>query len=166
MYTLQGKTWSTWHVRFPRQFTYARRTLSVGSPHTWQPFTSHRESWAGPLLPRKRAPDTIHSTPTDPRVHTQFLSRANLEAVGAKPTIYQRQATRLTGSISPACDQYVQCLLAGTNPSVLNRHRRGLPHRNLRITIALSPPFPFECSTDPPKWPHPVSILSNNYQLN
>jgi hypothetical protein len=27
---------------------------------------------------------------------------------GAKPSIYQRPATRFTGSISPVCDQYVQ----------------------------------------------------------
>jgi hypothetical protein len=26
---------------------------------------SHQQSWAGPLLPRKRAPDTIHNTPAD-----------------------------------------------------------------------------------------------------
>jgi hypothetical protein len=30
---------------------------------------------------------------------------------------------------------------------------------NLRITTTLSPPFPFEGSTDPPKWPRPVSIF-------
>jgi hypothetical protein len=68
---------------------------------------------------------------------------------------------QLTGPITPACDRYVQYLLVGTNPSVLNRHRRGLPHRNLGIATTLSPPFPSECSTDPPKWPRPVSILSN-----
>jgi hypothetical protein len=32
---------------------------------------------------------------------------------------------RFTGPITPACDQYVQYLLTGTNSSVLNRHRRG-----------------------------------------
>jgi hypothetical protein len=97
---------------------------------------------------------------TDPWVYNQFLSWANLEAIGAKLSIYRRQTTRLTRPISPACDRYVQYLLTGTNPSVLNWHRRGLPHRNLRITIALSPPFPSECSTGPPNWPRLVSILS------
>jgi hypothetical protein len=38
IYTLQGKIRPTRHVRFPRQSTYARRTLPVGGPHTWQPF--------------------------------------------------------------------------------------------------------------------------------
>jgi hypothetical protein len=48
------------------------------------------------------------------------------EAVEAKPSIYQRPTTRLTGPISPVCDWYVQYLLAGANRTVLNRHRRGL----------------------------------------
>jgi hypothetical protein len=36
------------------------------------------------------------------------------------------QLHQLTGPITPACDRYVQYLLAGANPSVLNRHQRGL----------------------------------------
>jgi hypothetical protein len=71
------------------------------------------------------------------------------------------QLHQLTGPISPVCDWYVQYLLTGINPSVLNRHRRGLPHRNLRIATPLSPPFPSECSTGPPNWPCPVSSLSD-----
>jgi hypothetical protein len=73
------------------------------------------------------------------------------------------QVHRLTGPISPVCDWYVQYLLTGTNPSVHNRHRRGLPQRNLRIARALSPPFPSECSTGPPNWPRSVSSL---YDIN
>jgi hypothetical protein len=49
------------------------------------------------------------------------------------------QLLQLTGPISPACDQYVQYLLAGVNPSVFNRHRwgynlggAGFPHITLR----------------------------------
>jgi hypothetical protein len=71
------------------------------------------------------------------------------------------QLHQLTGPISPVCDRYVRCLLMGTNHLVLNRYRRGLPHRNLRIATTLSPPFPSECSTSPSNWPHPVSILSD-----
>jgi hypothetical protein len=67
----------------------------------------------------------------------------------------------LTGPISPACDRYIQYLLTGINPSVFNRHRWELPHRNLRIATALFQPFPFECSTGPPIWLHPVPILSD-----
>jgi hypothetical protein len=76
------------------------------------------------------------------------------------------QLHQLTGPITPACDRYIQYFITGTNPSVLNWHRWGLPQRNLGIATTLSPSFPSECSTDPPKWPCPVSILSNNYQLN
>jgi hypothetical protein len=65
MYTLQGKTWPT------------RHTLPMLSPHIVQdhmyltcstysnPSRSHQQSWAGLLLPRKRAPGTIHNTLVD-----------------------------------------------------------------------------------------------------
>jgi hypothetical protein len=59
----------------------------------------------------------------------QFLSQHSSWSSALKSNIYQQQATRFTGPISPACDRYVQYLLTGTNPSVLNWHRRGLPHR-------------------------------------
>jgi hypothetical protein len=36
------------------------------------------------------------------------------------------QLYQLTGHITPACDRYVQYLLAGANPSVLNLHKWGL----------------------------------------
>jgi hypothetical protein len=94
------------------------------------------------------------------RIHTQFLSQGSHWSSGGKATLCWRQVTRLTGLISPVCNRYVQYLLTGTNPSVLNRHRRGLSHRNLGIATTLSPPFPSECFTGPPKWPCPVSILS------
>jgi hypothetical protein len=42
----------------------------------------------------------------------------------------------------PACDQYVQCLLTGSNPSVLNRHRRGLQPWRCRHSTSHSPTFP------------------------
>jgi hypothetical protein len=53
MYTLQGKTSITQHVRFPLQSTYARRTLSTGSPHTWQPFTGSYEVETCPYTQKK-----------------------------------------------------------------------------------------------------------------
>jgi hypothetical protein len=48
------------------------------------------------------------------------------QAVGAKPSIYQRSTTRLTGPISLVCNRYVQYLLVGANRMVLNRPRWGL----------------------------------------
>jgi hypothetical protein len=85
--------------------------------------------------------------------------------LGVKEKCFDQVATQLhqlTGHISPACDRYIRYLLTGTNPSVLNRHWWGLPHRNLKIATTLSSPFPSECSTGPPSWPRPVSILSDN----
>jgi hypothetical protein len=88
------------------------------------------------------------STPrrlTDPRVHTQFLSRANQWSRGRKPCSYRWPSTRLTGLISPACDRYVQYLLTGANPSVLNWHRRGLQPQRCRLATYHSPTFPTSC---------------------
>jgi hypothetical protein len=54
LYTLQGKTQPTRHVRFPRQSTYARCTLLAGGPCTWQPFMRHRQIWTDPTAPKKK----------------------------------------------------------------------------------------------------------------
>jgi hypothetical protein len=82
--------------------------------------------------PRKRAPDTIHSTPTDRSMGSYSVSQLSfspktvIEAVGAKSIFYWWPTTGLTRPISLACDRYVQYLLTGANPSVLNRHKRGI----------------------------------------
>jgi hypothetical protein len=73
--------------------------------------------------PEKRAPDTIHSTPSDRSVGSYPVSLPSQPMKQwRKPNICRQQATRLTGLISPACDWYVQYLLTGANPSVLNQH--------------------------------------------
>jgi hypothetical protein len=69
------------------------------------------------------------SGPWDP---PQFLSQHSHWSSTLKPNICQQHATRFIGVISPTCDWYVQYLLTGTNPLVLNRHRRGIPHRKLQ----------------------------------
>jgi hypothetical protein len=53
----------------------------------------------------------------------------------------------------PACDRYVQYLLAGANPSVLNRHRRGLQPWRCWPSISHSPIFPISGLHFPPKGP-------------
>jgi hypothetical protein len=140
MYTLQGKTWPTRHVCFPHQSTYARRTLPAGGPRTWQPSTSHRQSWTESLLPRKRTPDTIPSTPADRSAGPYPISLLSQPMKQwRKPNTHQQQATRFTGPISPVCDRYIQYLLMGANRTVLNRHRRGLqPWRCRLATYPLS----------------------------
>jgi hypothetical protein len=82
---------------------------------------------------------------TDPWVHTQFLSQDNQWSSGGKAKHLLTVATRLTGPISPACDLYVQYLLIGANPSVLNWHRRGLQHWRCRLATYHSPTFPISC---------------------
>jgi hypothetical protein len=84
------------------------------------------------------------SWPTRGSVSSFSLKSTN-EAVGAKSSIYRRQDTRLTEPISPACDRYVQYLLAGVNPLVLNWHRRGLQPWRCRLAIYHSPTFPTSC---------------------
>jgi hypothetical protein len=103
------------------------RTLPMSGPRTWQPSMSHRQSWIESLLPRKRAPDIIHSTPTDRSAGPYPVSLPSQPMKQwRKPNIHQQQATRFIGPISPACDRYVQYLLMGNNRTVLTQHRWGL----------------------------------------
>jgi hypothetical protein len=135
------------------------RMLPCG-PRSWQPFMSHPQGWMDTTAPEKKC-SRLHLSARlsglwDP---PQFLSQDSHCSSRLKPRTCGRLATRLIGPISPACDRYVQYLLTGTNPSVLNRHRRGLPHRKPQNSHNTLPalPFPSEGSTDPPKWPCPVS---------
>jgi hypothetical protein len=80
---------------------------------------------------------------SDPRDPPQFLSQHSHWSSALKPNICRQQATRFTRPISPACDRYVQYLLTGTNPSVLNWHRRGLPHRKPQNSHNTFPALPF-----------------------
>jgi hypothetical protein len=90
---------------------------------------------------------------TDPWVRTQFLSRANQWNRGRKPSSCRWPHTKLTGPISPACDRYVQYLLMGANPSVLNWHRRRLQPWRCRLTTYHSLTFPTSYLHFPPKGP-------------
>jgi hypothetical protein len=60
----------------------------------------------------------------------------------------------LPGPIKPNMESIqIKAYHRGQNDAVLNWHRWGLPHRNLGIATDLSPPFPSECSVDPPTCP-------------
>jgi hypothetical protein len=63
------------------------------------------------------------------------------------------QLHQLTRHISPACARYVQYLLAGANPSVLNWHRRELQPWRCRLATYHSTTFPTSCLHFPPKGP-------------
>jgi hypothetical protein len=62
MYTLQGKTRPTRHT-----LSTFGPCMALGHIYlTWSTYSnlswSHQQSWAGPLLPRKMALDTVHNT--------------------------------------------------------------------------------------------------------
>jgi hypothetical protein len=71
-----------------------------------------------------------------------FSPNTTNEAVWLNQTSVEEQATRLTGLISPACNQYVQYLLTGANPSIINQHRRKLQPWRCRLATYYSPTFP------------------------
>jgi hypothetical protein len=146
MYTLQGKTRPTRHVRFPRQSTYAQRTLPTGGPRTWQPSTSHRQGWTESLLPRKRAPDTIPSTPADRSIGPYPVSLPSQPMKQwRKSNTHKQQATRFTGHISPACDRYVRYLLMGATEGSLIDTGGGYNLEGANLSHTHSPTFPTSC---------------------
>jgi hypothetical protein len=97
---------------------------------------------------------------TDPRVGAQFLSQANQWRSRLKPSFCWWQATRLTGPISPACDRYVQYLLAGANSSILNQHRKGLKPWRSWLSTYHSPTFPTSYLSFPPKGPTRSQVIN------
>jgi hypothetical protein len=93
-------------VTFHESSTELSRAIALEKKGSWH--NSHHAGW-----PIHRSVPSFSPEPTN-------------EAVWAKSSIYRQHATRLTGPISSACDRYVQYVLTGVNPSVLNRHRSGL----------------------------------------
>jgi hypothetical protein len=55
---------------------------------------------------------SIAHQPSDPQVRTQLLSHNSEWSSGEKSSFCWQPTTRLTGPISPACDRYIQYLLA------------------------------------------------------
>jgi hypothetical protein len=83
-----------------------------------------------------------------------FLLPCDSHGVGERsfdPMVIQLH--QLTWPISLACDRYVQYLLTGANPSVLNRHRWGLQPWRCRLTTTHSLTFPTSCLPFSPKGP-------------
>jgi hypothetical protein len=118
------------------------RAASVRGNLSW----SLQQRWAEPLLSRKGLPTQSPARRlTDPRVCTQILSRASHWSSGGKANLCWQPVTRLTGPISPACDRYVQYLLARTNRTVLNRRRRGIQPWRCRLATYHSSTFSTSC---------------------
>jgi hypothetical protein len=119
----------------PTHHTHPTSNPHMVSDHTYLTWSTHsnislscQQIWTDPLLPRRKAPDPTHSILVDRSMglYPASLLEQPKKQWGEKPSFYWQLATRLTGTISPACDRYVQYLLAGVNPLVINRHRQGL----------------------------------------
>jgi hypothetical protein len=82
---------------------------------------------------------------------SSFSLEVAIEAMGVKPPSVD---DRLLGLPDPlACDRYIQYLLTGVNPSVLNRHKRGLLPLRCRLSTYHSPTFPTDGLHFLPKGP-------------
>jgi hypothetical protein len=164
IYTLQGKTRPTRHVRFPRQSTYAQRTLPVGGPRTWQPFMSHQQGWTDALLSRKSAPDS--TSQPDGVVHGTHLSFSPNTATEVVRLSQAPVSGRLLGLPDPyhrhAIGTFNTCSRVPTPWSLTNTG--GDYHiENLGIATTLSLPFPSEGSTDPANGPARSQIIQYYY---
>jgi hypothetical protein len=154
MYTLQGKTRPTCHTFFmlsPRMahnHTYLTRSAYSNLSYSCQ------QIWTDPLHLRRRALDTIHSTTA---IRSAGPYPASLpqqpKSSGEKSSSCWQPTTRLIGPISPACDRYVQYLLAGANRTVLNRHRQWLQPWRCQLVTYLLPDLPNQLSLLSPSDP-------------
>jgi hypothetical protein len=125
MYTMQGKTRSTRHTLSTLD---SRMVLDHTSPmdHVGNlslvPIRTKQTPTPGRSLGDRRqmSPTVIlrHLIPPPPHDSHGVRERGFGQVV--------TELHQLTGPITPACDRYVQYLLVGTNPSDINRHRRGL----------------------------------------
>jgi hypothetical protein len=158
MYTLWGKlnTHNMYAFCVSPRMSLIRflRTILIHGNLSW----SHQQSWTDLLLPRKKGscPNPQHA---DWPIHgciPSFSPTIAIEAVEKSQAYIDNKLHRFTELISLACDQYVQYLLMGVNPSVLNRHRQGLQPCRCRLSTSYSPPFPFG---GPPLFPNGPSGL-------
>jgi hypothetical protein len=129
--------------------------LTLGGSHIWQPFTSPYYVEIGPLL---------SGWSLDPRPHSSSKSKSTTQS---RAVLFDILVTKATRFIKPhkiwhAVSIQLKACHWGQNDVVLNKHGRGLPHRNLRISTVLSPSFPSECSTDPLLAPSDLSTVSKH----
>jgi hypothetical protein len=146
MYTLQEKNQPTRHMLS----TLSPRMVHDHTYLTWSTYSnvsySHQQIWTDPLHPRRRAPDTIHSTTairsTDP--YPASLPQQP-KSSGEKSSSCWQPTTRLTRPISPVCDTYVQYLLAGPTERSLIDTGGGYNLGGAGLPNIHSPTFPTSC---------------------
>jgi hypothetical protein len=128
MYTLQGKTRSTRHTLFTLDSRmvpdHTSLVVHVGNLLLVPTSTKHDPT------PGRSLDDKDRLARPSSRVTSFFLPHDSLGVGEGGFGQVVTQLYQLTGHITLASDRYVQCLLMRANPSVLNRHRRGLqPYR-------------------------------------
>jgi hypothetical protein len=142
-------------TRFPRSVRVWPKTIRISrGPHITtlriiiNRFEQIHYTWEEGLSTQS----TAHRL-TNLWVRTQLLFHNSPWSNGEKSSFCWHPTTRLIGPISPTCDRYVQYLLAGANPSVLNQHRWGLPPRRCRFATYHFPTLPTSCLHFPPRAP-------------
>jgi hypothetical protein len=154
MYTLQGKTRPTRHTLS----TFSLRIVYDHTYLTWSAYSnlsySRQQIWTDPLHPRRRAPDTIHSTTVIQYAGPYPASLPQQpKSSGKKSSSCWQPTTRLTKPISPACDRYVQYLLTGANRTILNRHSWGIQPWRCRLATYPLPDLSNQLSPLSPNGP-------------
>jgi hypothetical protein len=126
MYTLQGKTRPTRHTLSTLSSCMVHDRMYLTRSTYSKLSYNHQQIWTDPIHPRRRAPDTIHSTTVIRSVgpYPAYLPQQP-KSSGEKSCSCWQPTTRFTRPISPACDRYIQYLLTGANLTTLNRHRWG-----------------------------------------
>jgi hypothetical protein len=121
---LAGETRPTHHMhptlspRMVLDYTYLTRSTHSNLSR------SHQQSWAGPLILRKRAPNTIHSTTTD-------------RSASLYPVSLLSQSMKQWGQSQPSVDGRLLVLLGPYHRHMIgtfNTCSRGSTHRSLTDT--------------------------------
>jgi hypothetical protein len=146
MYSLHGKTWPTHHTLS----TLSPRIVHNHTYLTWSAYSnlwySHQQIWTDPLHPRRRAPDTIHSTTVIRSVGPYPASLPQQpKSSREKSSSCWQPTTRLTGAYHQhAIGTFNTCLRGPTERSLIdtgggyNFEGAGLPHTHF-------PTFPTSC---------------------
>jgi hypothetical protein len=126
----------------------------------WQSFTLTQQSWTDSLLLRKSTPDSTSQHSWVVRgTRLSFSPKIAIEAMCLSQTSIDNRLLDLPGPYHQhAIGTFNTCSRVPT-PQSLTDTGGGYHIENLRIATTLSPPFFFECSTDPPKWSRSVSIF-------
>jgi hypothetical protein len=141
IYTMQGKTRSPRHTLFHARFAYGSKPYISCGPRR-QPFASPHKDETSSYIRREVLAIEDRLARLSSWITSFPLPHDSLGVGDRGFSQVVIQLHQLIGPITPAYDRYVQYLLMRTNPSVLNRHRRGLQPWRCQLTTLHSPTFP------------------------